>query len=215
MANKDLRVLFLSLFLTNCAQADSSGSDFSSLYIGLSLGYGSTIWDGLVPAKGNKNPAVLLSTPKEVKEGGAVYGGILGYEFSPNFALELGYFKYPNATIIFDKMSLFNFNHKKTEFNSHTDYISVMAKLMLPFPNSKVRFFSSLGAASVRREDMLLDERKLSPSFGAGINFPVTDRLQVEIGGVYVAGFGESQLNPSNSYFPFLYSAGIRMAYYF
>ena len=74
---------------------------------------------------------------------------------------------------------------------------------MLIIPNTQMRFYSSAGAANVHREDMIVDEWRVSPTFGVGFNYHISEHLMGELAGNYTAGFGESQLNPTYTYFPF------------
>lgn len=186
------------------------------VYLGGIGGFGSTTWQGLVPTEKNQNLAINMSTPIKVKEGGIVWGGVLGYEFVPSFALELNYLHYPHATVLFDSLSLFSFMHDNlTTFHTYTDMVSLQGKLMLLIPNSGARVYSSLGVADVHRKDLLMEQWRISPTFGAGINTYVSKHLLCEIGFNYTAGFGESQLNPTETYFPFLYSISYRLMYIF
>lgn len=201
-----------------CCQAASMGNNSAqhSFYVGAMGGYGSTTWQGLVPSTENQNLALSMSTPLDVTEGGAVWGVLAGFEFVPALAVEASYMRYADAKISFDEMSLFSFdNNGSLGFVSQTEALSVMGKIMLPVPHTKVRIYSSAGVADVHRSDILKDEWRVSPTFGAGLNYQLTDHFMGELGGNYTAGFGESQLNPTESYFPFLYSVTLRLAYYF
>ena len=207
------------LCLTTACQAQilKDNSFKHPFYIGGIGGYGSTTWSGLVSTIEEEQGAVSVSTPINVKEGGGVWGIYSGYEISRYFAIEANYMRYPDATIFFDpETSLFTFFHDgKTQFISHTSAISLMAKIMLIIPNTTIRAFSSLGAANVHRDDMLNNNWLVSPTFSAGFNYSFTEHLMAEFGGNYTAGFGESSLNPTNTYFPFLYSVTFRLAYCF
>lgn len=184
------------------------------LYIGITGGYGSTTWQNLVPPKENQNLAMSLSTPKVVGEGGIVYGVFGGYEFSPYFALEASYMRYPDAEVSFDEMSLFTFiNNGETKFTTHTETLNIIGKLMLIIPRTKVRAFSSFGVANEHRRDILYHDWHLSPTFGVGFNTNVAPRLMLEVGANYTAGYGEAQLNPTEVYVPFLYSVFLRLAF--
>lgn len=188
----------------------------SWFYIGGIGGYSSTTWGGLVPARENQNMALKLSTPTEVAEGGLVWGAFTGYEFSPHFAIEASYINYPNAKVTFDDSSLFSFtNDGQTTFMSHTQTLMLMAKLMLFIPHSTLRFYSSAGIANMHRDDLLVNDWRLTPTFAIGINQRKGEHLLWEINGNYTAGYGESQLNPTETYFPFLYSITLRIAYGF
>ncbi len=182
-------------------------------YAGGIIGYGSTTWRGLVPSTENQNEAVNISTPINVSEGGIVGGAFAGYEITRYFAIEANYTHYPDATVFFDEQSLFSFLHDdETQFVSQTEAISVMAKVMLIIPDTNIRFFSSLGGANVHRKDVLNDYWRFSPTFGAGLNYHFTPYMMGELGANYTAGFGESNINPTESYFPFLYSVTFRLA---
>lgn len=183
-------------------------------YIGGTAGYGSTTWDGLVPTTKNQNMALSLSTPIETEEGGGVVGFFLGYEFFPYFAVEGAYAHYHDATVRFDPISLFSFdNDERVKFVTHTETISLMGKFMILVPHTMIKIYSSAGIASLHREDILMDSWRITPTFGVGLNYNFTPHIMGELGGNYTAGFGESALNPSESYFPFLYSAFVRLAY--
>lgn len=184
-----------------------------SLYAGIIGGYGSTTWEGLVPTIENQNPALSLSTPIDVSEGGGVIGAFAGYEISRYFAVEASYMRYPDAKIHFDAQSIFSFLHdEQTEFISTTETISFMGKVMIFVPGTNIRFFSSLGGANVHRRDVLNETWRLSPTFGAGFNYHFSEYIMGELGANYTAGFGESNLNPTDSYIPFLYSYTFRLA---
>lgn len=208
---------FLSFHSISClANLEERSSFQNSLYVGAIGGYGSTTWEGLVPTKENQNLALSMSTPIRVKEGGRVWGVFTGYEFARSFALELSYMRYPDAKISFDSMSLFSFmNDNLVTFTTKTETLDLKAKIMLLIPHTPIRVYSSVGAASLHRNDMLVNEWRLSPAFGAGFNFHFSEHLMGELGGNYTAGYGEAQLTPTDSYFPFLYSVVFRLAYCF
>ena len=155
-----------------------------------------------------------MSTPIKVTEGGSVWGVMLGYEFTPYFALEASYMDYPEAEIAFDKMSLFSFNHDGIKkFTTETETLNLMGKIMLVLPNTYTRVYSSFGVANLHRNDMLVQNWLLTPTFGVGLNFHLTEHIMSELSGNYTAGFGESQLSPADSYYPFLYALSFRLAY--
>ncbi len=185
-------------------------------YVGVEGGYGSTTWEGLVPSKENRNFALDMSTPVFVTEGGAVWGIFAGYELIPYFAVEANYMRYPNAKISFASDSLFAFDHHDlTNLNTHTETISVMAKIMLIIPHTAIRAYSSLGPAGIHRYDQMNDHWRVSPNFGAGFNYNFTPHIMAELGANYTSGYGESELNPAQDYMPFLYSVFLRIAYRF
>ncbi|WP_028388380.1 outer membrane beta-barrel protein [Legionella fairfieldensis] len=218
MINKKLALILQLSFFSFFCHAGTTGDNLfqRSFYLGAMGGYGSTTWNGLVPTEENQNLAINISTPVKVEEGGGVWGFFVGYEFAPVFALEANYMRYPDANVVFDPISIFSFdNDDLTKFITRTETASLVGKIMLLVPNTKARIYSSIGAAGVHRQDMLIDHWRLSPTFGAGLNYHFTDHLMGELGGNYTAGYGESQLSPADVYFPFLYSVSLRLAYFF
>jgi hypothetical protein len=209
---------FLPLFLysLSCFAQEERFFFFNHAYLGLAGGYGSTTWEGLVPTLENQNLALSLSTPIKVTEGGTVWGLFAGYEFIPALALELNYLHFPKAEVLFDPISLFSFeNNDLITLVTQTETVNLMAKIMLPIARTAFRLYSSAGVAGVHRQDILADYWRLSPTFGVGLNYCLGQHWMAEISGNYTAGYGESQLSPSNSYFPFLYSVTGRLAYRF
>ncbi len=185
-------------------------------YFGITGGYGSTTWNGLVPPENQQNDAILLSTPNDVREGGGIWGFYAGYEFIPTFALEAYYTHFSDATVYFDPDSLVSFNNDGlTQITTKTESLGLMAKFMVMIPHTTVHAYSSAGAAEVHRQDMLNDCWQLSPTFGIGFNYNFTDRVMAEIGANYTGGYGESELDPSQDYVPFLYSVFLRLDYRF
>jgi opacity protein-like surface antigen len=206
----------LLLLSSTLSQAGIKNIANHPFYIGAIAGYGSTTWQGLVAPKKSQNEALTLSTPIYVEEGGATWGVMAGYEFTPCFAVEANYIRYPNSTVYFNEFSLFSFTHdQELSLSTKTEAISLLGKIMLLIPNSNFRVFSSAGGAALYREDMIIDNWRLTPTFGAGVNYNFTEHLMGEIAGNYTAGYGESQLSPVDTYYPFLYSVTARVAYRF
>ncbi len=209
-------LLFFSFSLCQAQRAKWIDEFKHPFYIGVAGGYGATTWRGLVPLDRNRNLAMSISTPVTVEEGGGVWGLFTGYEFSPYFALEANYMAYPHATVSFSEISLFSFTHDgATQFSTHTETVNLMGKIMLIIPHTSLRAYSSTGVANVHRYDMNTDQWRIAPTFGVGLNFHVNEHILADIGGNYTAGYGESQLNPTKTYFPFLYSIALHLAYCF
>jgi opacity protein-like surface antigen len=205
-----------TLFITSASAATTEDTFKHRYYIGVTGGYGETTWEGLVPKTLKNHIAMMFSTPVRVAEGGALWGVALGYEMSPYFALEGSYARYPNAKVSFDGYgSLFTLNHHITELNTHTETTAINNKIMLIIPNTILRVYSSFGVAGTHRYDQTNDRWRVSPTFGAGVNYNFTDHIMGEFGANYTAGYGESELSPSEDYIPFLYSVFLRVAYRF
>ncbi|OGT36463.1 MAG: hypothetical protein A3F11_11785 [Gammaproteobacteria bacterium RIFCSPHIGHO2_12_FULL_37_14] len=210
------QIFCLIIFLFNFNQifaAEFSHSTYP-FYLGITGGYGSTTWEGLVPPRNKQAAALLLSTPSDVSEGGGLWGYFMGYEIIPHFALEASYTHYPNAKVIFDETSLVAFeNNGLTDLNTSTDSISLMAKFMITIPYTEIKAFSSAGAARVHRKDIIKECWRISPTFSLGLNYNLAEHIMGEIGFNYTGGYGESELDPAEDYVPFLYSGYLRLAY--
>jgi len=194
--------------------AGSAVSDSHAFYVGANGGYGSTTWIGLVPTIENQNIVLTMSTPIDVKEGGGVWGGFAGVEFTPFFALEANYLAYPDATVFFDEDSFFAFeNNDQTELHTKTQAVSLMAKIMLNIPRTKVRAYSSVGIGGIQRHDEINKVWIAAPSFGVGFNYVFGEHVMGEVVGNYMSGYGTSELNPAKDFVPFLYAAYARIAY--
>lgn len=212
-------LLLASIFTYNTALAQINAADIDSafkyrFYAGGSAGYGSTTWQGLVPAESKQNFAINMSTPIDASEGGGVFGAFAGFEFSPYFALETAYMHFPTATISFDESSLFAFDHDdETNFVSRTEMVSIIAKVMLIIPKTTVRLYSDFGIANVHRDDDIKKEWLPTPTFGLGANYNLDPHLMTEVALNYTAGYGESEISPVDDYIPFLYSISFKLAY--
>lgn len=215
--NKLNPFLFSFLFLSSTyCQADATKAYDHPWYIGGIGGYGSTTWHALVPSAKNQNLALSLSIPEGAEEGGATWGVMAGYEFTPHFAVEANYMHFPSSTVYFNTMSIFSFTHDQDiSFKTKTDAISLMGKIFLTIPKTNVRIYSSAGPTALYRKDLLVNDWRLTPTFGLGVNYNFNEHIMGELAGTYTTGFGESQLSPADSYFPFLYSVTARVAYRF
>lgn len=203
----------LTVFSGDMGQASPNFFE-NRFYIGANGGYGSTTWKGLVPNLNNQNIVISISTPTDVFEGGGVYGGFFGYELIPYFALEANYLKFPSARVFFAENSLFAFeNNGRTILHTQTDAAAIMAKFMFIIPKTPIRAYSSVGGGGIHRTDEINDIWVATPAFGVGINVPVSKHLMMEIAGNYMAGYGESELNPVEDFIPFLYAIYFRAAF--
>jgi hypothetical protein len=221
MLRQKLFAAFIFLLLSCYSISSNATTDLDNkfrypFYLGVSGGFGSTTWFGLVPATNKANSALALSTPTNVSEGGGMWGVFAGYEFLPEFALEFNYNHYPTANIYFSSRSLFCFQHAGiTHFSSNTEDVGLMGKVMFVIPRTTVRLYSSAGVAGVHRHDLLSQIWRTSPTFGFGLNYNFTSHVMGEMGANYTGGYGESELTPATDYVPFLYSVFMRLAYRF
>jgi hypothetical protein len=181
-------------------------------FVGGVLGYGSTTWNGLVPNASAQSDALKLSTPIEVREGGFIWGVSGGVEAIKNFQLQLEYLDFPDANVKFDEFSLYaDENNNETEFNSKTHVWSIQGKFLVPWQDSNLRIFASGGPAWMSRRDNLYENDLWTPTFGIGLNYIVNKYSMVDVAFSYTAGNGQSELNPSAHYMPFLYGVLVRL----
>lgn len=212
--NKFIPIFILVFIPYYSCSAESNRASTHPFYLGITGGYGSTMWEGLVPPKNKQAAALLLSTPSSVQEGGGLWGYYAGYEIIPHFAFEVSYTHYPNAKVYFDPTSLVAFEHNGlTDLNTSTEATSLMGKFMVTIPYIEMKAFSSAGAARVHRKDVIKECWRVSPTFSLGISYDMTEHIIGEIGFNYTGGYGESELDPAEDYVPFLYSGFIHLAY--
>lgn len=211
-----LLVTFASLFASIPSFAETHLDRYEHpLYVGLTGGWGSTTWGNLVP-KDEDDIALLIATPKRAVEGGFMWGLYIGCELIPTFAIEASYMHYPNATLYFDKMSFFTYEHNgQTELITRTERVGADAKFMVFIPKTDIRAYASAGLAEVHRVDAIVDRWRLDPLFGLGLNYQATQHTMIELGTEVVAGYGEAETEPAVHYIPFLYSGFVRFAYRF
>lgn len=214
---RSLSLVFFSLVSSVLYASHHARDQFlHPLYLGAVGGWGSTTWEGLVPRADKQNAAMSISTPVSVQEGGRVWGFSAGYELIPEFALEANYMVFPNAKINFDEYSLYTFEQGIVSLNTKTQTVSLSAKIMFQIPDApSIRLFSSAGVASVFRQDDINSCYRISPTFAFGLNRMLSDRILIEIGANYTAGYGESEINPVMDFVPFLYSGYGKLAIYF
>lgn len=211
---KRLFLMIPFVLINICSYATNMDKFQHPFYIGVFGGYGWTTWRELVPQPINQNLIMNISTPTYVNESGNIWGLFAGYEFLPYFALEANYMPYPNAKIVFGPNSLYSIQHNgQTSFTSKADEISLLAKIMMIIPKTDMRVFSSVGASDVHRYDSLADTRRVSPTFEAGFNYTFTPHVMGELAATYIGGYGDTELNPSAGYIPFLYSVHVNLAY--
>ena len=203
-------IFFRAVYAGDMGHADET----HPFYIGLNGGYGSTTWKGLVPKIDNQNVVLSISTPIDVQEGGGVWGGVIGFEFSEHWGVEVNYLSYPSARVFFDEGSFFAFeNDGQTELDTKTEALSLMAKIMVGVPQTAFRAYSSVGVGWIHRDDVINNMWLVAPSFGAGVNYLFTPHIMGEIAANYMSGYGESELSPANNYIPFLYAVYFKLAY--
>ncbi len=195
------------------------GLNAHRFYLGFATGWGSTDWSHLV-AKGDADEIDLLkpSAPLSAGDSGFAYGFTLGYEMQEDFALEFNYTGFPVTTIHFDPDNFYaggKFVDNLTTMKSHTYSFNIVAKFMVNVLQTGIRGFANAGGAVVYRSDVLTSIGHICPTFGVGINYVFIQRLLLEFGFQYTAGYGKATLYPAVNYIPFLYSIMTKLAYRF
>jgi hypothetical protein len=225
MKSSKLLILLLGLFLLPSwsfsaipeITIPSIGQVSHPLYGGLTVGYGTTTWDGLIADDKDEYLAMAVSTPIDVNEGGTIGGAFIGYEVFQSFALEFSYTHYSSARLYFDEMSLVTYEYGGiTTFVTQTNNYALVGKFMVTVPHTKnVRIFSSVGPSVTHRQDIVYDHWQLTPTFNFGFDMDITEHIILEVGANYTAGTGISELDPVEDYIPFLYSGFTRFAWRF
>lgn len=207
----------ISFSAVNMVNVQPGATANHPFYAGLTIGYGTTTWSGLVASEDDDDIAMAVSTPTSVNEGGTIGGVFVGYEIFPSFAMEFSYTHYPNAKIYFDEMSLITYDYGGiTELISQTNNYALVGKFLVPVPHTRsVRVFSSVGPSVTHRQDSVYNHWQLTPTFNFGFDIDVTEHIVAEVGANYTAGTAISEMNPAVDYIPFLYSGFGRLMWRF
>lgn len=205
MTKKNLLPIIFILFscAVNSASYALAWTKSYPLYIGMSGGWGSTNWTGLVD-KFAEQDGSDLSVPVSAKDSGIVWGALAGYEISPHFALQAEFLQYPTALIKFDAFN--QYFPAAENMESSTVVYNATAKFMVPIWHTGIRAFSELGPSYTYRKDVLANISHWGATFGAGLNYNVTRWLMTEVNFEYTTGWGDSDTTPVMDYLPFLYS---------
>lgn len=184
------------------------------IYIGISGGYGSTTWSQLTV---NSSSPAAASSPIAANDDGFVWGFLLGYQFSKNFALEANYMNFPKSTITFAPFSFyFPTNPNSVTINSYTHAFSLFAKFIVPihFVNH-LSVFANAGAEYTHRDDILADKGRLGAIFGFGFIYALSQHISAQLAAQFYTGYGKAEILPANDYIPFLYQIQLALAYHF
>ncbi len=190
---------------------------FSKFYFGGMGGYGSTDWGFLVckpdNTPGNQDCSDPASTGRvgallDAKDKGGVYGGYIGFQMSPRFAVELHYTRYPDTEITIDEFSNYRsppYNYP-THFTSHTAVYYFIGKFFVHIWHTHTLAYADAGASFIHRQDVMANKVKLMPTFGVGFKRPFNKWVAMEFGFQFHVGYDEATTVPALEYSPFLYS---------
>lgn len=224
----------LSLFFFSSCQASVPNDIFpiKTVYLGVNMGGGSTEWKYLVDTADPADTSV--STPQSVSEGGPSWGVVFGYEISKNFAVELQYMQFANASIqLFqDSPYVDQAGNNISSITSKTDAFSLSGKFLTQIGHTHLRAFAAIGVGTVERTDPLVNYKTSStpppysnytgksdtiscvtPYLSSGVVYNFSRHWMLESGFQYYTGFGKSQVDPVASFIPFAWDAYARLAY--
>jgi hypothetical protein len=192
----------------------TAASGTSPFYLGVQIGYGSTLWGIFAPTTNSQSLALAVAAPIQIQEGGLASGVILGYEPLSTLSIEANYLHYPTAKVQFAPVSLYSTSHQgRTTLLTHTETYNLTAKLLMLLPKTNWRLFSGAGMCITHRADEVLNEYRATPTFILGATYALNPRVMMSIEGSATAGFGKSELNPTADYVPFLYALLAKFAY--
>ncbi len=221
MRQKSLCLIFALL-----SQLASAGSLLATgPYVGLLTGYGSTTWQELV----GTDTASWASTPNSAKEGGLLWGLVLGYDFNPHIGIELAYLHLPQAAITFDPNSASHYvwDDNVTAMNTQTEAVALSTQIYAPL-SKRWRIFAKIGVEATHRHDHVTAMRdptqpaatslarfswRIGAVFGGGLRYTMSRRWSTQVGFDYLTGYAESNTNPVYTYDPFIYAGYINFSY--
>jgi len=209
MKTKSLLLSLLLLLAAAAASAEQPVKDTRSLYVGGTLGYGSTDWNQLTCQTCDPDDFLLASVPKSADDSGLAWGFFAGYQINPNFTMELAYTRFARTSVYFVDDNLYDL----TTLNTNTSSVTLVGKVLVPIMSSGVSGFADAGIAVIHRSDVLTNVSRVEPTFGIGAMYDLSKRILGEIGFQFTPGFGRSEIDPVNDYVPFVYVLYARLAY--
>jgi opacity protein-like surface antigen len=184
-----------------------SGTAFAAdngFYLGAQAGYANT-GNTIAFSKSDLNNSGLFDSVKTHNDNDVFTGGaFLGFQFTPNFATQLGYTKFANTKSDFTATS----GPVTVQGNAtlKTQVVDLVGKVIYPVPCSVVGLYAKAGAAYV---DMSADGNSnvsvpgyspvqiananddthaIRPEFGAGVSFDLSPNLVADVGYTYIDG---------------------------
>jgi hypothetical protein len=181
----------------------------SYFYGGLIGGYADIDWSSVIA----QDQATLATNPTTADGTGALFGGDIGYQFGPHFALELEYIQMPNSYLQFS--SLARATYGTTSTTAQMDFAALMLKFMAPISNSNFSLFTDVGAAYQHLSDDTADTGTFAPTFGAGATYHINEHWFTTFSFQYATGYGESIALPMTEYIPEIYAYTFGLNYIF
>lgn len=162
----------------------SANAAANGIYVNGQLGYANTNYD---------SPTPLIN----VDSTGFAWRAAGGYQFTQNWAAELGYTSFPNTDVSLAKSDQ-HLGHIKQYA------IDLVAKGILPVGNS-FGLFGTLGAAYLNaKADTIFGKgdstSKIQPTFGLGASYDITNNLPVTVSWQHIQKTGGSNLKNTDFY---------------
>lgn len=162
----------------------SANAAANGIYVNGQLGYANTNYDSPTPRL-------------NVDSTGFAWRAAGGYQFTQNWAAELGYTSFPNTDFTVKGLNLDLANVKQYA-------IDLVAKGMLPVSNG-FGLFGTLGAAYLHaKADTFLGNAgstsKIQPTFGLGASYDITNNLPVTVSWQHIQKTGGSDLKNTDFY---------------
>ncbi|OGO94472.1 MAG: hypothetical protein A3F10_02925 [Coxiella sp. RIFCSPHIGHO2_12_FULL_42_15] len=219
---RGIKLNLLAMLLSCCISYGNSDTLMElwqrrPFYIGPLLGYGSTDWSMLV-ANCNQDPVcasgITMSAPLGAGDSGWVWGGTIGYEVKPFWALESMFMRFPSTTVLFQGgYNYYTQYYNLTTLRSTTWAFMGVAKFMTQIAHTGWRGFANAGIDFTFRDDVLNESMRINPTFGVGINYVLPHNIMFELAFQYVSGYGEANIVPAATYMPFLYTVHAKLMY--
>ena len=182
MFKKSISKIILITIFTSCFSSLANAT-VPGPYVGGQLGVGETYYETFSVFNTNEN---------------ALAGRIFtGYQFNPNFALELGYLQFGKTTVTDDVTGA---RASVTE-NS----IDIMAKGILPL-NEKFNLYGKLGAAYVTAKTTYMPYdsfftgetyHTVAPAAAIGISYDIKPNLPVDLSLMHIQPTSSTNIDPA------------------
>jgi len=194
-----------------------------SVYAEYAVGVGATSWKQLANSDPNQ-AAITESVPLRAPDNNLmVYGGVLGYQPSKNFAFEFSYLRFPDSTLYLSE-DAYSPSTMQTETSEFAFMVKVLGQMTHRIP---LFAYAAAGVQAIHRDDgdgatslvsfppLVIQENiwHVNPAFGFGFLYNINPHWVMDLAFRFNVGFGRSEVNPLKDYVPFLYSGTFRFGY--
>lgn len=189
----------VSLAIASIASmAISAHATVNGPYVGGQIGYGNVHKGGFSSSDFTVEGGSAKTSSKDTGVAGRVYAG---YQFMQNFAAEMGYSKFSNAT---SKATLTTPEGTQTANGTIKTYaVDLMGKVILPLQNcfniygkAGLAYLSATGDVKVTAPGVSAKvsetDHHLYPAFGAGVGYDVTKNIVADVSWNHIQKTGGS-----------------------